>query len=276
MVRLLWPYAQTLTCLYSSLSTLQSTIRSATSSSSVSIDLPPSRVLSYSLRAPFHLCCKQVAAKILYMLPSVLPESLIFLLLFFCVISKIYLEKTRWILPDSIFLFFKKILLIYLTPERMRERTWAKAGGVVGRGKGKEAGFPLSRGPHVGLNPRPWDHDLTPKHNCNWLGHPGALPDSFVSFLPHSFLGLWHENWSHWSVVGLSWDWDFKEYSQEAAETPFVLGRLPIFSGLTWIAYLYFFVGGKKSTCLLICLSSQVLGLRICFICPLGFIPSPV
>lgn len=46
---------------------------------------------------------------------------------------------------------------------------------------------------------------------------------------------------------------DFKEYSPAAAKTPFfVSGRLPVFSGWTWIAYFYFLLLEKK-TCLFIC-----------------------
>ena len=47
--------------------------------------------------------------------------------------------------------FFFKILFIYLTQrERQPAREGIQAGGV----EEGEAGFPLSRGPDVGLNPR--------------------------------------------------------------------------------------------------------------------------
>ena len=52
-------------------------------------------------------------------------------------------------LVNSFFFFFLKILFIYLT-ERDPVREGTQAGGA---GEG-EAGFPLSREPDVGLNPR--------------------------------------------------------------------------------------------------------------------------
>ena len=37
-----------------------------------------------------------------------------------------------------------------------------------------EAGFPLNRGPNMGLDSGPWDHDLSQRQKLNCLGHPGA------------------------------------------------------------------------------------------------------
>jgi len=58
--------------------------------------------------------------------------------------------------------FFLKILFIYLT-ERDTAREGTQAGGV---GEG-EAGFPLSREPNAGLDPRTWDHDLSRRQKLN-------------------------------------------------------------------------------------------------------------
>ena len=58
------------------------------------------------------------------------------------------------------YIFLLKILLIYLT-ETGREGTQAEG---VGEG---EAGFPLSREPDVGLDPGPWDHDLSQRQSLN-------------------------------------------------------------------------------------------------------------
>ena len=49
--------------------------------------------------------------------------------------------------------FFLKILFVYLR-ERERERENAQAGGVAGRGRGGEAGSPLSKNPDVRLDPK--------------------------------------------------------------------------------------------------------------------------
>ena len=60
--------------------------------------------------------------------------------------------------------FFFKILFIYLTErqrETVREETQAEG---VGEG---EAGFPLSREPDEGLDPRSWDHDLSRRQTLN-------------------------------------------------------------------------------------------------------------
>ena len=67
-----------------------------------------------------------------------------------CVEHKSKIKICSYTLSQYIFLFFLKILFIYLTEgERHRERG-TQAGGVGGR----EACFPRSREPDVGLNSR--------------------------------------------------------------------------------------------------------------------------
>ena len=63
-------------------------------------------------------------------------------------------------------------------------------------------------------------------------------------------------------MVSLPRDGDFKEYSQAAAETPFVSGKqMSVFSYLTWTPYFHFGNKTKQKTwCLLICPSGQALG----------------
>ena len=52
----------------------------------------------------------------------------------------------------------------------LREREYTSTSrGREGEG---EAGSPLSMEPHVGLIPRPWDHDLNPRETLNRLSHP--------------------------------------------------------------------------------------------------------
>ena len=56
--------------------------------------------------------------------------------------------------------------------ERERERDGAE-GAAEGEGK---ADSPLSREPNIGLDSRPWDHDLSRRQQTlHQLSHPDAL-----------------------------------------------------------------------------------------------------
>lgn len=58
-------------------------------------------------------------------------------------------------------------------------------------------------------------------------------------------------------------DWYFKEYSQEAAETPFVSVKFPVFSGPTWTVYSPLICGNMASGPMLELMSSRTRNLSL-------------
>ena len=69
----------------------------------------------------------------------------------------------------SLFIYFKKVLFIYLT---QREKERVQAGGGA-EGGGKQA--PCTAGsPMRGLIPGPRDHDPSHRQTLNQLSHPGG------------------------------------------------------------------------------------------------------
>ena len=66
-----------------------------------------------------------------------------------------------------VWFFFKKILFVYLTESAHTEAR----GAAEGDG---EAGSLLSMEIDVGLDPGPWEHDLSRRQMLNLLSHPGA------------------------------------------------------------------------------------------------------
>ena len=70
--------------------------------------------------------------------------------------------------------FFFKSLFIYLI-----KREQEQGGGAEGEG---EADSLMSRDPDMGLDPGPWDRDLSCRQTCSQLSHPGAPKFPFFFF----------------------------------------------------------------------------------------------